>query len=632
MKNKKKFQKKLATTVASAFFITAAATPFMSENVQAASKFKDIPSGAFYEKAVQHLSEKGVIGGYNDGTFKPNKAVTRAEAAKMLAYDLGLEAPTETSTNFKDVKKGDWYYEPVMALSQAGGISGYENGTFGPNKTITRAEMSSMLVKAYGIQANIEGEQTPFTDVPPTSWFAGAVQTLYKNNITSGKSQTKFAPNDPVTRGEIAAFIQKVNEAKNNSDETKKSTIEINEDNTVTIAGTTYKIPASLSGIFNKENAKILANAEIKLEENNGTITKITYLQLNTSGQPATNGQQEFSNNLVLDGKGNTIAGTLKVNANYITIKNVTIEGDLEITPNLANDFYSENITVKGQTIVSGGDSNTVVFKNAKLGIVAVNKKGVRLETKGKTSINQLNIHTNAHIAADEQSTIQKTIIQNGSNDVQLDGPFEMVEVQNNQAATIKGNAFIKELQLKQNANLALQIKNKIALLKAEKGAKFSLGSDTAIGHLQLPYGIQATDVITNFNDRKNNIEKTNNETNPEYKDPTLTPGGGGGGGAVGKPSADSILNSYKDDFEQLKNKAETDFNNLLTDFVYNKIEFSEALNQGKEKYKYYESSFNNMYNELVNDLKSNGYSEDHAKVVKDTFDSLVGPYSKFLE
>lgn len=643
MKNKK-LQKKLMTAVSSAFLLSAAAAPITAGHVAAASNFKDVPAGAFYEKAVNNLSEKGVIGGYSDGTFKPGKSVTRAEAAKMLAFDLGLAKPTATSSNFTDVKKNDWFYEPVTSLAQAGGISGFQNGTFQPNKTITRAEMASMLVKAFSLEENAEASKAQFTDVNPNSWYASAVQTLFGNKITSGKSATKFAPNDPVTRGEIAAFIQKVNDAKGNAstgttvnNENKNTSIieKISDDSTtITISGQSYKIPATLNGILNSSNSAILAKATMKFEVKDGQISKITYLQLNTSGQPS-DANKEFSNNLSLDGKGNTINGTLEVNADYISLKNITITGNLEITSKLANDFYSEKLTIQGQTLVNGGDSNTVVFKDSKLATATINKKDVKVEAKGNTSIQALNINSNAHVAADDSASLSKTTINSGASTVQLDGPFRTVEA--NQAATLKGNAEIKDLQVKQNANLSLELKNKIAQITAEKGGKFSLDADTAIGQLLLPLGVQASDVVSNFNDRKNNIEKTNNEVNADYKAPSASAGGGGGGATTTKPTADSILSTYKTQLEQLKSEAQTKFEALKTEVKqsanYQKdgtIDFS-YMAKALQLYDHYESEFNKTYTNAKSNLVKNGYSEGDADPIKNEFDRIVGEYGEYL-
>jgi hypothetical protein len=588
MKNKSNKQKKLITAVASAFIITASITPLLSDKAEAAANFKDVPAGAFYEKAVQTLSEKGVVGGYEDGTFKPGKSVTRAEAAKMLAFDLGLTTSGQSS-NFTDVTNNHWFYQPVTALSQAGGISGYENKTFQPNKTITRAEMASMLVKAYSLQTNIGAENSPFNDVTSNSWYASAVQTLYKNKITSGKSANKFAPNDPVTRGEIAAFIHKVNEAKGNEEKVDKgadasSIIEkISEDSSaITISGTTYKIPTSLNGILNSSNSAILANAKMSFEEKDGAITKITYLQLNTNGQPSET--TEFSNNLVLDGKGNTINGTVEVNANFITLKNMTINGNLEITSKLTNDFYSEKLTVQGKTLVNGGDDNTVVFKDAKLGTVDINKKDVKVEAKGTTSVQHLNINSNANVVIDENTKINKTILNGGATEVKLEGVIALLESLASKQTALKGNAAIKELQVKNSALLSLEIKNKIATVVAEKGVKFSLGANTAIGHLQIPFGTQASEFVTNFNDRKNNIEKTNNDANSDYKDPNTSAAGGGGGGGISgggapttnKPDVQDIID-YKPNLTGLQGDALTEYNTLKA-----KAEADMEKNNGK--------------------------------------------------
>lgn len=626
--NKNLHKKKLVKVLTSAFIAaTVSTTPFVANTTDAAANFKDVPSGAFYEKAVYELAEKGVIGGYNDGTFLPNKAVTRAEAAKMLAFDLGLTDSDQPSTNFTDVKKENWFFQPVSALSQAGGISGYENRTFQPNKTITRAELASMLVKAYSLKAPTTSTQLTFKDVAPRSWYVDAVQILLDNKITSGKSATQFAPNDIVTRGEIAAFISKVN-ASNKIDKPViiPNMIEkIAGDNSITIAGKTYKAATNLSGILNSKNSAVLQNAKLEFKENNGTITDITYLQLNSNGQAS---EQEFSKNAVLDGNGNTINGKLEINANFITIKNVTVNGDLEITSNLKNDFYSEKLTVKGQTIVKGGDDNTVVFKDASLGVVTINKKDVRVEPKGNTSVQEININSNAHIAVDDSASISKTIINNGANYVQFDGQFGTVEVKNYQSTILKGNATIKELQVKQNTNISIEITNKITKVTAEKGGILSIGINTAVSNLQLPTGIKATDIVSNYESIKNNIEKTNSESNPDFKVPAI---GGGGSGGISS-GADTIINKYKSELDGLKDTAKQDFTKLLTDYLTGNISKEVAKQKGNEKFDGYKASFNSSYGKLVNELKENGYSEEKAKVIQDEFNKMIDPYKGYLE
>lgn len=607
--NKNSHKKKMAKSLVTAGLTAAISMgTFAANNVDATANFKDVPSGAYYEKAVYELSEKGVIGGYSDGTFQPDKAVTRAEAAKMLAYDLMLETIDTTSTSFNDVKNSDWFYQPVTALSQAGGIGGYENGTFRPQNTITRAEIASMLVKAYSLEGTTNASQSPFQDVPKGSWYAGAVQTLIDHKITSGITTTKFAPDAKVTRKEIAAFISKVNTAKQNNNTSTHIIEKIADDNTITISGKTYAPAASLNGILNNNNGAVLQNAKIQFKENNGIITDITYLQINSSGQTS---DQEFSKNTTLDGNGNTINGKLEINANYVTVKNIIVSGDLEITSKLQNDFYSEKITVKGKTIVKGGDDNTVVFKDANLGIVDVQKKGVRVESKGQTSIKELVLSSDATIAADENIIIPKVTMNNGANLVQLDGYMNLVDMKNSDAATLKGTAVIKELQVNSQSTLSLAITNIIGKVTVEDG-KIALSADTSINDLQFPSAKKITDIVTNYESVKNNINNHNEQSNIK---PTPETGGGGNSGTPGTGSGnngtvtptnpvESVLNSYEDDLDGLINTAHSELDTILEKNNY--LSLPSLYDRTK-------ASFEEKYKEIKADLMELGLSERDA-------------------
>lgn len=442
--SKKKF---VATGITTAM-VASIATPVLVPTVQAAGNFSDVNSDAYYAKAVNELASKGIVGGYSDGTFQPNKQVTRAEAAKILAFDLGLTSKQAIS-NFRDVKENDWFFQPVTSLAEAGGINGYEDGTFQPNKTITRAEMASLITKAYGLKAD-SSTSIPFTDVAPNSWYKGAVQALYTNKVTSGKGAVNtFAPNDPVTRGEMAVFVQRASQLKSGITPQVGSSNAI-EDVTadgIVIGGTTYTASDSVKGILGEKNAAILKGAVIEFEETNGVISKIDSLQLNAAGSSSA---VEFENNLVLDGKGNTV-GKLVVDANYITIKNLTVESDLTITEKLENDFYAEKVTVKGNTVVEGGDDNTVVFKDSSLNNVDLNKSGLHFEAKGSTTLGTLTVSKSAKITS----------------------------------------------------------KKAISKVKVADGVKLTLGSTTKVGNIELPSGVKLEDVVGSSQQREN-IENVN--------------------------------------------------------------------------------------------------------------------------
>ena len=112
--------------------------------------FSDVEEGKWYYEWVMKAAEAGYIVGYEDGTFQPNKNVTRAEFAQMIYAACGSpELPEGVTSKFTDVTEGKWYYEPVTLLAAAGVIAGRTETTFDPNATITRQEMVAILYRLY---------------------------------------------------------------------------------------------------------------------------------------------------------------------------------------------------------------------------------------------------------------------------------------------------------------------------------------------------------------------------------------------------------------------------------------------------------------------------------------------------
>lgn len=108
------------------------------------ARFVDVDNGKWYARAVNKLAEMGVIGGYKDGSFKPEVNITRAEFTKIAATFLKMK-PASTKKNFVDVQQGEWYYDLVRDAAGHGWIQGYDGGLFKPNKTITRAEAVTIV-------------------------------------------------------------------------------------------------------------------------------------------------------------------------------------------------------------------------------------------------------------------------------------------------------------------------------------------------------------------------------------------------------------------------------------------------------------------------------------------------------
>jgi len=173
-----------------------------------ASGFKDVTSDKYYYSSVQKCADKGYVRGYEDGTFRPNGNITRAEFAAIMNTVLGLKDPA--ANQFSDVKSGKWYTSAVLNCVKAGIISGYGNGKFGINDPVTREQAAVILAQAFEI-APVSGNTT-FTDNSSiSSWAKGSVKGMYYagkvTGMTTEKSEHYFAPKRNLTRGQICVLL-----------------------------------------------------------------------------------------------------------------------------------------------------------------------------------------------------------------------------------------------------------------------------------------------------------------------------------------------------------------------------------------------------------------------------------------
>jgi len=170
--------------------------------------FKDISSNEV-ASAVTYLYLKGVITGYGDGTFRPNDKLLRRHAAKMLVNELDLKLPEEYMPKAKDMKPGDLNYEE-MVIAEAHGLMG-QGGDLRPNEYLTRAQMASILVRAYNHYYEKPQTKKTFTDVPRDFWNYEDINTLAYNGITV---VNQFRPNEHVSRSQFALFLKRTLEKK----------------------------------------------------------------------------------------------------------------------------------------------------------------------------------------------------------------------------------------------------------------------------------------------------------------------------------------------------------------------------------------------------------------------------------
>lgn len=126
----------------------------VDKNVAITASFEDVPADAWYAKSVNTLASMGIISGVGENRFEPERSITRAEFTSMaMKFTKGALDGTNV---FSDVHSGDWFYEAVVGSIQYGWIEGYEDGTFRPENRITRVEVTSIVNKMLGRFADRE--------------------------------------------------------------------------------------------------------------------------------------------------------------------------------------------------------------------------------------------------------------------------------------------------------------------------------------------------------------------------------------------------------------------------------------------------------------------------------------------
>ena len=151
--------------------------------------------------------------GYPDGTVHPNGQITRAEVATIffrLLRDKVRDGAFTTSNSYSDVAYGKWYNNPISTMSALGIITGYPDGTFKPNKPITRAEFAAIAARFDETQS---GKSATFSDVIG-HWAAKEIGIAYYNDWIKGYPDGTFKPDQNITRAEAMTLINRVLERK----------------------------------------------------------------------------------------------------------------------------------------------------------------------------------------------------------------------------------------------------------------------------------------------------------------------------------------------------------------------------------------------------------------------------------
>ncbi|HPP74922.1 MAG TPA: S-layer homology domain-containing protein [Armatimonadota bacterium] len=256
------------------------------------------------KEAINLWTARGIVKGYEDGTFGPDRFITRAEFAALLNRTFGFT--TVSPKEFPDVSDTAWYAEEVAKAAGAGYMEGYEDGSFRPDNNITRQEAALVFARIYNLEQIDESyDFSDFDSIP--DWSRKAVVAVAKAGLMQGYPDGSFGPARNITRAETVSVLDRL-----------------------------------VAEIFTEDG---------------------------TYGDA---------------GEATVINGNAIITAADVTLVNMHIKGNLLIAESVGDGtVVLDNVVVDGELDVRGGGPASVILENSKVVSLTVSKDGVRIVIRG---------------------------------------------------------------------------------------------------------------------------------------------------------------------------------------------------------------------------------------------------------
>ncbi|MBO9610297.1 MAG: S-layer homology domain-containing protein, partial [Paenibacillaceae bacterium] len=372
-----------------------------------------------------------------------------SSAAQLPSSELPAALPGFQDTN------DHWAEKEIREWSNLGMISGFQDGTFRPDREVTRVEFATLVNRLFGftekagrspdgeLLAHAAGGQARFPDVSPEDWFAAQVESAVQAGYMQGDSDGSFRPTQPLNRAEAAIIIARL-----------VPMVALTGADPLSRFADRAAVPAyGRDALAGAVDAGYLAGLDDGTLRPGKAITRAEAVVLldrvlgQSNGKPGP-GFKPAPKQLAKAGTygpasgAATVAGDLTLNAPGIVMQNVTVNGDLLIGEDVGEgDVYLRNVKVAGHTIVKGGGQNSVHIDDSDLSTIVIEKVGgrVRVVVGGTTVIEQMDIQSDATVESTgegENVGIAGISISN-TGEVTLSGNFKSVEVKSNVQLTV---------------------------------------------------------------------------------------------------------------------------------------------------------------------------------------------------
>ncbi|MGF7050198.1 hypothetical protein J2T13_004723 [Paenibacillus sp. DS2015] len=347
----------------------AAATPV---------QLKDI-TDSYAQIEINSLVDKGIISGYEDGSFQPNNTITRAELAKIIVLSLGLKENSDQAIAFTDVDKNSWYRGFAGALVESKITQGTSATTFAPDSKVTREELAVFFIRALGLEdiagkVAIDANLSDLSTV--SSWAQAQVSLAFKIGLIQGignpDATVKFSPKENSERQAVArlayefnnnkdTFVKKANELVNSNLKVSMVTIVNNNSIEVTFSSDVATVNAV---DFTFDHGLIVTKAELKPGSTNvvvlttneqapGAVYKLSYLgketgNMITSASVDSSGSSSNGNSI---GNGSSSNGSSNGNGSNNSGGNTPVLSVLAAPTNLVANAGNSQINLSWSSV-----------------------------------------------------------------------------------------------------------------------------------------------------------------------------------------------------------------------------------------------------------------------------------------
>lgn len=231
--------------------------------------------GHWANKEISQFMKNSYVNGYEDGTFKPDNSITRAEFVKLVNKYFGFK--DTGASKFSDVNSKDWHYDNVLIANKAGYINGYDDNTFRPNNPITREEAAKIIVSIKNKKDSTYDKINTFKDKHLVSnWAKPYIEGAVENGYLKGDDLKNLRPTSSITRAEAVTLLSRIDTEKDKEDALSSASKKDNE-NTETAGNTNLETKPNhfVDKSINKEATKLADLGWVKyivVTFNEGTI------------------------------------------------------------------------------------------------------------------------------------------------------------------------------------------------------------------------------------------------------------------------------------------------------------------------------------------------------------------------